>query len=179
MAKSRKKREAGPSTLNDSPSHLLHKVLQRALGIYAEEAGAEASLTQRQYALLAAASEADNPSQTDLVAMTGIDRSTLAELTARMIAKGLLERERSAADGRAKTVRLTEAGRAALDEARPRVKAADKRILALLPKPKREGFLKLMARLAEEPEKPAKARKVKAGKTPKPSPEPEADPSDA
>ena len=119
-----------------------------------------------EIALLAAAAELEAPSQTDLVTATGIDRSTLAELTARMIAKGLLERERSATDGRAKTVRVTAAGREALEIMRPRVKAADKRILSLLPKPKREGFLKLLTRLGEgsaaEPEaKPAKDKPKK------------------
>jgi DNA-binding MarR family transcriptional regulator len=170
MAKSGKKTGvAKAEALAESPSHLLHRVLQRAVGIYAEEMGSE-TLTQRQFAVLTAAAGMENPSQTDLVAVTGIDRSTLAELVARMIDKGLLQRERSADDGRAKTVRLTEAGQAALGQARPCVKAADKRILSLLPKPKRDGFIKLLARLAEEPEKP---RKDKAPKAAKAAPEPD------
>lgn len=165
MAKTGKKSHgAKAEALADSPSHLLHRVLQRAVGIYAEEMGAE-TLTQRQFAVLTAAAAIENPSQTDLVALTGIDRSTLAELVARMIDKGLLQRERSADDGRAKTVRPTDAGLAALGHARPRVKAADKRILSLLPKPKRETFLKLLVRLAEEAEKPRKEKAAKGAKT--------------
>ena len=68
------------------------------------------------------------------------------------IASGALaqERERSTLDARAKAVRLSEAGAAALEAARPRVEAADKRILALLPKGKRDGFLSLLAELAGE-----------------------------
>lgn len=164
MAKSGKKSGGVKAeALAESPSHLLHRVLQRAVGIYAEEMGTE-TLTQRQYAVLTAAAGMDNPSQTDLVTLTGIDRSTLAELVARMIDKGLLQRERSADDGRAKTVRLTEAGLTALGQARPRVRAADKRILSLLPKPKRDGFLKLLARLADEPEKPRKEKAEKPAK---------------
>lgn len=171
MAKSGKNSgDVGAEALADSASHLLHRVLQRAVGIYAEEMGSE-PLTQRQFAVLTAAAGIENPSQTDLVGLTGIDRSTLAELVARMIDKGLLQRERSADDGRAKTVRLTQAGLAALDRARPRVKATDKRILSLLPKPKRDGFLKLLARLADEPEKPRKEKAVKRskGKAPEPA----------
>lgn len=165
MAKSDDKKCSGADHgLAGSPSHLLHRALQRALGVYAEEMGDEA-LTQRQYALLSGVSALDQPSQTDLVGLTGIDRSTLAELVARLIDKGLLERERSDADGRAKTVRLTGAGRAALSAAEPRVRAADKRILSLLPKPKRETFLKHLARLAEapEPDKKTKGKKKKTG----------------
>lgn len=130
-----------------SPSHLMHRALQLALDIYAEEAGPD-GLTQRQFAVLEAASHKAGLTQTDLVRATGIDRSTLADLVARMTAKGLLQRERSTLDARAKAVRLSAAGQAALDAARPRVEAADKRILALLPKGKRDGFLARLADLA-------------------------------
>ncbi len=134
--------------LAESPSHLMHRVLQLSLDIYAEEAGPD-GLTQRQFAVLEAVSVRSGLTQTDLVKATGIDRSTLADLVARMTAKGLLERERSALDARAKAVRLSEAGQAALEAARPRVEAADKRILALLPKAKREGFLDLLTSLTD------------------------------
>lgn len=134
--------------LADSPSHLMHRVLQLALDIYAEEAGPD-GLTQRQFAVLEAVSARSGLTQTDLVKATGIDRSTLADLVARMTAKGLLERERSTLDARAKAVRLSEAGQMALEAARPRVVAADKRILALLPKARREGFLDLLTSLTD------------------------------
>ena len=134
--------------LAESPSHLMHRVLQLSLDIYAEEAGPD-GLTQRQFAVLEAVSVRSGLTQTDLVKATGIDRSTLADLVARMTAKGLLERERSALDARAKAVRLSEAGQAALEAARPRVAAADKRILALLPKARREGFLDLLTSLTD------------------------------
>ena len=80
--------------------------------------------------------------------MTGIDRSTLADLVARMTAKGLLERERSTVDARAKAVRLSPEGAARLEAARPRVEAADKRIMGLLPKGQRDAFLSQLAELA-------------------------------
>ena len=50
MAKT-KSESSGP--LDKSPSHLLHRALQRALDIYAETAGPTA-VTQRQFAVLAA-----------------------------------------------------------------------------------------------------------------------------
>jgi DNA-binding MarR family transcriptional regulator len=86
--------------------------------------------------------------QTELVRATGIDRSTLADLVARMTTKGLLSRERSSLDARAKAVRLSPEGQALLEAARPRVEAADKRIMGLLPKAKRDGFLDMLADLA-------------------------------
>ena len=151
--------------LGASPSHLMHRVLQLALDIYAEETGAN-GLTQRQFAVLEAVSHRSGLTQTDLVRATGIDRSTLADLVARMTTKGLLDREQSTIDARAKAVSLSAAGQAALDAARPKVEAADKRILALLPKGKRDGFLALLAELAGEADAaPDKARaEVKAAK---------------
>lgn len=140
--KSGGKTEAGRA-LERSPSHLLHRALQLALDIYAEETGPDA-LTQRQYAVLAAVAAHEGLTQTDLVHATGIDRSTLADLVARMIGKGLIARERSAADARANTVSLTDIGRGALASTSPRVAAADARILKLLPARKRDTFLSVL-----------------------------------
>ena len=148
MVKSGNKAKRNGS-LGGSPSHLMHRVLQLALDIYTEEAGPD-GLTQRQFAVLEAVSQKSGLTQTDLVRSTGIDRSTLADLVARMTTKGLLDRVQSTIDARAKAVSLSAAGQAALDAARPRVEAADKRILALLPKGKRDGFLSLLAELAGE-----------------------------
>lgn len=145
MVKSGKSKRTG--ALAESPSHLMHRVLQLALDIYSEEAGPDGP-TQRQFAVMEAVAAKEGLTQTDLVRATGIDRSTLADLVTRMTAKGLLERERSAIDARAKAVRLSETGAAMLAAARPKVEAADKRILGLLPKGKREGFIELLADLA-------------------------------
>ena len=159
------------STLERSPSHLLHRALQLALDIYAEEAGPGA-VTQRQFAVLSAVQSREGCTQSDLVKATGIDRSTLAELVARLIGKGLLARERSALDARANTVTLTDAGRAAVQEAEPRVALADDRIMALVPSAKRESFLKTLGGMAKAAGKPhaepetdaAQRRKAKAEK---------------
>jgi MarR family transcriptional regulator, temperature-dependent positive regulator of motility len=196
--KAGRKIETGKA-LDRSPSHLLHRALQLALDIYAEETGPDA-VTQRQYAVLAAVAAHEGLTQTDLVRSTGIDRSTLADLVARMIGKSLLARQRSTADARANTVSLTEAGRAALEAAKPKVAAADARILKLLPTRKRDAFLGVLRDMgrvaeamadaddasaetkpkkkqkkakpakAEKPTKPVKAAKpAKAAKAPKPA----------
>lgn len=136
-----------PGVLDGSPSHLLHRALQWALDVYAAETGPGA-LTQRQYALLAAVAANEGASQTWLVRATGIDRSTLADLVARMIAKGYLARARSADDARANTVSLAALGREALEAAAPQVAAADQRILSLLGPKKRKAFVEGLRRLA-------------------------------
>jgi len=174
-AKKLGKKSGGGSALDRSPSHLLHRALQLALDIYAEETGPDA-VTQRQYAVLSAVAAQEGLTQTDLVRATGIDRSTLADLVARMIGKGLLARQRSASDARANTVNLTAEGRAALEGAAPRVAAADARILALLPARKRDAFIGVLRDLghaeaeveavADEP-KAKKKKKDKIAKAPK------------
>ena len=172
-------RDAG--ALDRSPSHLLHKALQRALDIYTEEFGA-GGITQRQFAVLAAAAEHEGATQADLVRTTGIDRSTLADMATRMIAKGLLERERSALDARANAVNLTDAGRAELEAARPKMAAADARLLKLIGGGRRRtAFVDLLRDLVkkadaapppEKAAKPAKAQKpAKPAKPQKTKPE--------
>jgi MarR family transcriptional regulator, temperature-dependent positive regulator of motility len=178
MAKKQKSADGG---LSHSVTHLLHRVLQLALDYHAEATG-PAGLTQRQYTVLAAAGAADGVSQSDLVRATGIDRSTLADLVARMIAKGLLARERSTTDARANTVRLSDAGRAALAEGGKPAAKSDERLLDLLPPKKRESFLKTLTTLAaaadagiapvkaaKEKAPKAKAEKPKAAKAAKPA----------
>lgn len=171
-------KRAGLPALDRSPSHLLHRALQLALDVYADEFG-PGGLTQRQYAVLAAVETQEGLTQTELVRITGIDRSTLADMAARMIVKGLLERQRSAADARANAVRLTEAGRAALEEARPKMAAADARLLKLISGGKRDTLTGLLrdlvkagedaaAPVSEKPPKPPKADKPKKAKAEKP-----------
>lgn len=162
MAKSKSGGKGGVSALDQSPSHLLHRALQRALDIYAEEFG-EGTITQRQFAVLAAAQEREGATQADLVRITGIDRSTLADMARRMIDKGLLERERSNVDARANAVRLTEAGRAALTEAQPKMVAADGRLLKLISGGgRRAAFVSLLGDLAKSAAaEPAKSKDAK------------------
>ena len=155
-------KQKGPvAELAQSPSHLMHRALQLCLDVYTEES-AQSGLTQRQYAVLEVASQKQGLTQTDLVKATGIDRSTLADLVSRMITKGYLERERSALDARAKAVRVSEMGLAALEAARPCVQAADKRLLAMLPKARRQNFIEILQHLSDVAD--AAPEEVKADK---------------
>lgn len=165
MAKAKGK-STGP--LDRSPSHLLHRTLQVALDLYAEEFG-PTGITQRQFAVLAAVESREGLTQTELVGLTGIDRSTLADMAARMISKGLLERQKSATDARANSVSLTDEGRLVLAEAQPKMAAVDARLLKLLSSSKREVFTDLLRDLSGvcDPEASAKPKKTKAEKAAK------------
>lgn len=142
--------------LTSAPSHLLHRAQQFAADRFSEAMDGE-QITQRQFAVLTAVAANEGLTQTDLVKATGIDRSTLAELVARMSRRNLLLRERARLDARANTVRLTDEGRTLLDYAAPRVRAADEAILSALAKNKRAAFLDTLKRIAETLDAPEPA----------------------
>lgn len=122
---------AEPGSLVRSPMHLLHRAGQVASDVFANEM-ADLDLTPRQFAVLLTVSQNEGLSQTDLVLLTGIDRSTLADIARRMLKKGLLQRRRTREDARAYAVTLTDEGLRILSAARPKVAAVDERILATL-----------------------------------------------
>lgn len=126
--------------LEQSPIHLLHRAGQCAGDVFQSEMRSE-DLTPRQYAVLVAVAQNEGLSQTDLVEMTGIDRSTLADIIRRMLKKGLVQRRRTKEDARAYAVKLTEEGRRILQAAEPMAKKVDERILQALPAAERERFL--------------------------------------
>jgi DNA-binding MarR family transcriptional regulator len=144
--------------LAESPGHLLHRAQQFASERFTK-AMAGARLTQRQFAVLHATAQQEGLTQTDLVKATGIDRSTLAELVARMVKNGLLEREKLEGDARANAVKLSTEGRTLLDVATLGAMEADEAILSSLPKNKRASFLETLRRIAITLEKGEEAAK--------------------
>lgn len=134
-------------SLDRSASHLLHRAQQFAAEQF--EGMGDADITLRQFAVLSAVREQEGCSQSDLVKTTGIDRSTLADMVQRMERRGLLERRQAKLDARAKSVHLTDDGRAALDVSTPIVRKADDAILAMLPKNRRRAFIGILGLLAD------------------------------
>jgi DNA-binding MarR family transcriptional regulator len=70
----------------------------------------ETGLTLPQVLVLSAVRLAGPCSQTNIVTITGIDRSTASDLVSRLIGKGLVARKRSKEDARAYLVSLTAGG---------------------------------------------------------------------
>jgi DNA-binding MarR family transcriptional regulator len=132
--------------LDRSAMHLLHRAGQCAADIFAVAARAS-GLTPRQFAVLLAVAEEEGLTQTGLVERTGIDRSTLADIVARLLARGLIQRRRAKEDGRAYAIKLTPQGGKALRETQPAAQATDAQLLANLPPAKRQDFLHLLNRI--------------------------------
>lgn len=134
--------------LSQSPSHLLRRAEQFAADLFARS-DLHDGVTLRQTVLMAAIAEAEGASQSDLVRTTGVDRSTLAEMMARMEKRGLIARAAAVDDGRAKSVRLTGEGRRRLAATLPGIRAVDRALLAALPAAQRSAFQSILSELAE------------------------------
>lgn len=147
--------------LNNSPSHLLHRAQQIAAN-HSANALKAAGVTLRQFSVLAALDGNEGVSQSDLVNATGIDRSTLADMVARMEKGGLIKRAASKSDARAKSVSLMAKGRKALDKAAPAVAEADKMLFASLAKTKQDALMSGLEGLVAESEASAAAPAPKA-----------------
>ena len=135
-------------TFARSFSHLLKRAVQYSVHCYMEEAG-KSGLTHRQFTVLSAVDTHEGKSQTELVKITGIDRSTLADLVRRLVEKGLLHRKRTRRDARMYAVRLTEKGQAALRKAEPVARSTDERLLSAIPQREREVFLEALSKIVQ------------------------------
>ncbi len=135
--------------LERSMFHLLKKAAQNAANIYAEKVGKN-GVTQRQFAVLVAVNENIGISQTKLVELTSIDRSTLADLVGRLIAQGYLRRKRDKNDARRNVLKLSAAGKRALDVAEPGLSSVDRKLTSLIPKEHRKSFRLALKILADE-----------------------------
>lgn len=156
--------------LDNSPAHLLRRATQYANDIYTREVGDE-TLTARQFAVLLTVEKHEGLSQTDLVNMTGIDRSTLADMISRMLKKDLLRRKRTESDARANSVSITSSGKRALSTVLAKVAKAESQILGPLPSGKRSDFIKSLTMIADaggpempEPKVKKGGKKAKGGK---------------
>lgn len=138
--------------LSRSLSHLLKRAVQYSIHLYMNEAG-KSGLTHRQFTVLMAADAHDGRSQTELVQMTGIDRSTLADLVARLMAQGYLQRKRSKEDARTNSIRLTPIGKKMLKQAQAGAEEVDRQMLATLPAADRKTLTESLAALAAEMDK--------------------------
>ena len=104
--------------------HLLRRASQIADETFAVKIGRE-DLTARQFIVLSIVASTENPSQTTICEQSGIDRSTLADIVRRLVARGLLSRRRTRQDARMYAVKITDAGLAVLEKARPVARSVD------------------------------------------------------
>jgi DNA-binding MarR family transcriptional regulator len=142
---------------------LLHRAEQLASDCFSQVVGG--AITLRQFSVLAAINEKPGLSQSDLVRITGVDRSTLADMMTRMEKRGWITRTSAPLDGRAHSVRLALEGATILKATTPAARAADAAVLDLLARTKQRTFVNVLTKLvkkadevAERAEREAKRR---------------------
>jgi DNA-binding MarR family transcriptional regulator len=129
--------------------HLLHRAGQLADEAFVNAVG-DSNLTPRQLAILQAVSADEGLNQTTVTAVTGIDRSTTADIIRRLVANDLLQRTRSRSDARQKTLKLTDKGRVALRAGSPAAQAADAKLLERLTAEEREVLVATLTKVIEQ-----------------------------
>jgi DNA-binding MarR family transcriptional regulator len=94
----------------------IHQLEQEVTSVFKQrlsEAGVD--LTPCQFLVLRAISENEGASQTQIVALTKVDRSTLADVVRRLVAMNLVLRNRNYEDARAYVLRVGPAGKKLVD----------------------------------------------------------------
>ena len=125
---------------------LLHRANQIATESFAA-ALIDSQITARQVQVLAAIEANEGASQTTIVEVTGVDRSTLADIVRRLLKNRLIERRRSKKDARAYVLKLSEAGRQALASGKPALAAVEKGLLSALSAKDRSVLLDLLGKM--------------------------------
>ena len=141
-----------PKQFTRSFSHVLKRAVQYSVHLYMDEVG-KSGLTHRQFTVLLAVDTNEGKSQTELVKITGIDRSTLADLVARLMAQGYLQRRRSKEDARTNAIRLTPIGKKMLKSSQVGADEIDKQMLAKFAAADRRSLVECLSTLAGEMDK--------------------------
>ena len=121
--------------------HLIRRLHQQSTQVFQSETlAAGFELTSVQFAALDAVAAQSGIDQASLAAAISFDRATIGGVIDRLELKGLVQREVSEADRRARCLRLTPAGRRLLAAVRPVVEALQAQILAPLTARERQTF---------------------------------------
>jgi DNA-binding MarR family transcriptional regulator len=132
------------------PGHLIRRLQQISVSVFAERMRAAGhDLTPVQFAALAALQAHPEVDQATLAGLIAYDRATLGGVVDRLEAKGLIAREVSARDRRARVLRLTPKGAEVLARVRPDVEAVQVEILGGLDPEERETFLRLLQKATD------------------------------
>jgi DNA-binding MarR family transcriptional regulator len=119
--------------------HLVRLAQQIHTRLWASDVSGE--VTSPQYLLLSVLANSPDIDQRTATEQADLDRSTGAELIARLAAKGLIERRRDPLDGRRFLLHLSPPGESLVDSLRPAIWLLNEKMVELVPVEYREGFL--------------------------------------
>ncbi|WP_370444266.1 MarR family winged helix-turn-helix transcriptional regulator [Candidatus Burkholderia verschuerenii] len=129
---------------------MVRRAQQRHIAVWLAEVSAE--ITSVQYAALKILQDTPGVNQRRLGDELDVDRSTIADLVARMVRNGLIERTDNPVDKRSYVLYLTAAGKEQLTTLRPRVEEVERILTARLSPDEARELRRLLAALLPEPE---------------------------
>ncbi len=129
----------------EAPGHLARRFQQIAVAVFHAEAEAKGcDLTPVQYAALTKIAAEPGLDQATLAGLIAYDRTTIGGVVDRLVEKGLVAREISAKDRRARELRITDAGTAMLKRIAPAVDETQRILLSGLREKEAAQFMKLL-----------------------------------
>lgn len=132
---------------HEMPGHLARRFQQIAVAVFlAEVENAGFDLTPVQYAALAAIRTRPGIDQITLAGLIAYDRSTITGVVDRLVQKGLLMRNPSSRDRRARELQVTDAGKQTLRAITPAVEAAQRAMMRGLTKTEGAELIRLLGK---------------------------------
>lgn len=130
---------------NDMPGHLARRFQQIAVAVFlAEVEQAGFDLTPVQYAALAAIDANSGIDQITLAGLIAYDRTTITGVIDRLVQKGLVLRQPSSRDRRARELIITDDGRRTFAAITPAVEAAQRLMMRGLTDAESKELIRLM-----------------------------------
>jgi len=138
------------SDLETMPGHLIRRLQQISLARFASRmAEAGLDLTSVQYAALLTLRDHPGLDQQTLAGMIAYDRVTIGGVIDRLVQKGLVDREVSPTDRRARVLMLSSAGLVTLDIAEPWVGKVQDDLVIHLSRDERDVFLRVLQKATQ------------------------------
>ncbi|TCU58657.1 MarR family transcriptional regulator [Novosphingobium sp. PhB57] len=138
------------SDLETMPGHLIRRLQQISLARFASRmAEAGLDLTSVQYAALLMLRDHPGLDQQTLAGMIAYDRVTIGGVIDRLVQKGLVDREVSPTDRRARVLMLSSAGLVTLDIAEPWVDKVQDDLVVHLSRDERDVFLRVLQKATQ------------------------------
>lgn len=130
------------------PGHLMRRCQQIHVGLFLQEL-ARFELTPVQYSAMFVLSSMNGIDQATLAGLVAIDRSTAGNVLMRLESRGLIKREPSPDDGRARVLLLTRKGRKTVRDAAAAVARVQERLLSPLNERERKAFVSALRKIAD------------------------------
>lgn len=136
------------SDLETMPGHLIRRLQQISVALFSHRmAEAGIDLTSVQFAALMTLDEHSGIDQQTLAGMIAYDRVTIGGVVDRLVQKGLVLRETSPTDRRARVLALTGDGARLMEAAAPLVERIQDEILGALSAAEQETFVALLSKM--------------------------------